>query len=251
MISNECFNNTSFNSVLSDHVYTTGDLINLNNTFQFNIQPIVKINTNIFSCELENINFESICLPLSNCDGGEPCSKIKKISNLVINGKEPLYSFVASENGIYSKLVELQIGKYEIIPNNNDVISSNYCNEIKLDGVSFKEFTMGSSISQDNISILCINIGDGCYGRIKNGETQVCHIHKVVIKIYSKRKVGHNKLKNKEFKRYFWKQLLQLLIHYVYFHLVIGQPQSLVSLMLLCNLMYPFSLQLFAQHPQP
>ncbi len=183
VISNESFNNTSFNSELSDHFYTTSDEINLNNTFQFNNQPIVKINTNIFSCELENINSESICLSLSNCDGGEPCSKVEEISNLIINGKEPIYSFVASENGIHSKLVELQIGEYEILPNNNDVISSSYCNEIKLDGVSFQEFTMGLSIAQDNTSILCINIGEGCYGMIKNGETKVCDINKVFIKI--------------------------------------------------------------------
>jgi hypothetical protein len=51
-----------------------------------------------------------------------------------------------------------------------------------LDGVSFDAFTMGLSISQDNASVLCINIGDGCYGMIKNGETKVCDINKVFIK---------------------------------------------------------------------
>jgi hypothetical protein len=38
---------------------------------------------------------------------------------------------------------------------------------------------MGLSISQDNISILWINIFDGGYGMIKNDETKVCDIHKV------------------------------------------------------------------------
>ncbi len=182
VIKNESFNNTSFNIELSDLFYTNSDEINLNNTFQFNSQPIVIINTNVFSCELEKINSESICLSLSNCDGDEPCSKIEEISNLIIMGKEPIYSFVASENGIHSKLVKLQPGEYEIITNNNDVISSNYCNEIKLDGVSFDAFTIGLSISQDNTSVLCINIGDDCYGMIKNGETKVCDINKVFIK---------------------------------------------------------------------
>ena len=182
VIRNESFHNTSLNIELSDLFYTNSDEINLKNTLQFNSKPIVRINTNVFSCELEKINSESICLSLSNCDGSEPCQKVEEISNLIIMGKEPIYSFVASEKGIHSKLVKLQPGEYEIIPNNNDVISSNYCNEIKLDGVSFDAFTMGLSISQDNASVLCINIGDGCYGMIKNGETKVCDINKVFIK---------------------------------------------------------------------
>ena len=41
---------------------------------------------------------------------------------------------------------------------------------------------MGLIISQDNISVLWINIGDGCYGMIKKGKTKVCDIHKVFIK---------------------------------------------------------------------
>lgn len=182
LIRNESFNNTSFNIELSDLFYTNSDKIKLNNTTQFNNQPIVIINTNVFSCTLEKINSESICLLLSDCNGGENCAKVEEISNLVIIGKEPIYSFVASENGIHSKLVKLQPGEYEIIPNNHDAISSNYCNEIELDGVRFQEFTMGTSISQDNTSVLCINIGDGCYGMIKNGETKVCDINEVSIK---------------------------------------------------------------------
>ena len=46
VIKNESFNNTSFNIELSDLFYTKSDEINLNNTFQFNSQPIVIINTN-------------------------------------------------------------------------------------------------------------------------------------------------------------------------------------------------------------
>ena len=182
VIRTESFHNTSFNIELSELFYTNSDEINLNNTLQLNSKPIVRINTNVFSCELEKINSESICLSLSSCDGSEPCPKFEEISNLIIMGKEPIYSFIASEKGIHSKLVKLQPGEYEIIPNNNDVISSNYCNEIKLDGASFDAFTMGLSISQDNASVLCINIGDGCYGMIKSGETKVCDINKVFIK---------------------------------------------------------------------
>ena len=76
VIRTESFHNTSFNIELSDLFYTNSDDINLNNTLQLNNKPIVRINTNVFSCELEKINSESICLSLSNCDGGEPCSKI-------------------------------------------------------------------------------------------------------------------------------------------------------------------------------
>jgi hypothetical protein len=182
LIKNESFNNTSFNIELSDLFYTNSDTINLNNNSYLNSQPIVIINTSTFNCSLEKINSESICLSLSDCDGEEHCAKFEEISNLIIIGKKPIYSFVASENGIHSKLVKLQPGEYEIVPNNNDVVSSNYCNEIELDGVGFQEFTMGTSISQDNTSVLCINIGDGCYGMIKNGETKVCDTNKVFIK---------------------------------------------------------------------
>lgn len=183
VIRNEFFNNTSFNIELSDLLYTNSEEINLNKKFHFTSQPIVIINSNVFSCEPEKINSESICLSLSNCDEKEHCAKVERIINLIIIGKEPIYSFVASESGIHSKMVKLQPGEYEIIPNNNDVISSNYCNKIELDGVSFQKFTMGITIPQDDTSVLCINIGDGCYGMIKNGETKICDINNVFIKI--------------------------------------------------------------------
>ena len=41
---------------------------------------------------------------------------------------------------------------------------------------------MGVSMSENNKSLLCINISDGCYGIIKNGETKICDINKVFIK---------------------------------------------------------------------
>jgi hypothetical protein len=142
------------------------------------------INTNIFSCDLEKIGSESICLSLSNCGKEDTCGmKVEEaISDLIIIGKEPIYSLVtSSQSGIYSKQVKLHPGEYEIFPNNDDVISSNYCNKIELDGLSFEEFTMGASIAQDNTSVMCVNISDGCYGTIKIGEIKVCEINKVFI----------------------------------------------------------------------
>ena len=181
------FKNTSFDIELSDLYYKNSDQINLdnNNNFEFTSQPIVLIYTNIFSCELEKIGSESICVSLSNCGNEDSCGmKVEEaISNLIIIGKEPIYSLVTSpQSGIYSKQVKLHPGEYEIFPNNNDVISSNYCNKIELDGLSFEEFTMGTSITQDNTSVICVNISDGCYGVIKNGETKICDINKVFIK---------------------------------------------------------------------
>lgn len=181
----QSFKNTSFDIELSDLYYKNSDQINLdNNNFEFTSQPIVMININIFSCELEKIDSESICVSLSNCVDEDSCGmKVEEaISNLIIIGKEPIYSLVtSSQSGIYSKQVKLHPGEYEIFPNNNDVISSNYCNEIELDGLSFEEFTMGASIAQDNTSVMCVNISDGCYGTIKNGEIKVCEINKVFI----------------------------------------------------------------------
>lgn len=181
----QSFKNASFDIELSDLYYKNSDQINLdNNNFEFTSQPIVMINVNIFSCELEKIDSESICVILSNCGDEDSCGiKVEEaISNLIIIGKEPIYSLVtSSQSGIYSKQVKLDPGEYEIFPNNNDVISSNYCNEIELDGLSFEEFTMGASITQDNTSVMCVNISDDCYGTIKIGEIKVCEINKVFI----------------------------------------------------------------------
>jgi hypothetical protein len=179
----QSFNNSSFDIELSNLYYKNSGKINLNNNFQLTSQPTVMINTNVFSCELEKIGSESICLSLSNCDDEDICgTEVDSLSNLIIIGKEPIYSLVTSpQSGIYSKQVKVQPGEYEIIPTNNDVISSDYCNEIELDGLGFKEFTMGTSIPQDKTSVLCINISDGCYGTIKIGETKVCEINKVFI----------------------------------------------------------------------
>ena len=181
-IRNPLSDNTSFNVELSNLFFTNSDERTLNNTFQFSSQSIVILNTNIFSCELEKIDSESICLSLSACEGDKHCKQIEDITNLTIMGKEPIYSFIASENNIHTKYVKLKPGEYEIIPTKNDVISSNHCNKIELDGVNFQEFTMGISFPQDDKSILCLNISEGCYGVIKNGETKICDINKVFIK---------------------------------------------------------------------
>ena len=144
-------------------------------------QPVVKVNTNIFTCILENVNSEKICSTLYDCDE-ESCKKIDRKSNLIVYGKEPIYSIVTSNSGISLKEVKFQPGEYEILLKNNDFISSTYCNEIVIDGLSFHEFTVGTDFSKDNRSILCMNISDSCYGIIKSGETRICEINKVFIK---------------------------------------------------------------------
>ena len=185
VIKKSFFNNTLYNIELSNLFFENRDTSkqnnNKNHSLDFN-KPSVIINTNIFSCELEKIDSANICLSLSDCNGDENCNQIEESSNLTIMGKEPIYSFVASENNIHTKYVKLKPGEYEIIPNKNDVLSSNYCNKIELDGLNFNEFTMGVSMSENNKSLLCINISDGCYGMIKNGETKICDINKVFIK---------------------------------------------------------------------
>jgi len=176
------FNNTSYNIELSDLYYKNNYENKSLESFHSNNQPKVIINTNVFSCELEDMNSERICISLLACNDLQYCPMVETKSNLTIIGRDPIYSFITSDNGIQTKQVKLQPGEYEIIPNDNDVISSDYCNEIVLDGVKFHEFMMGS-LTQNKTSILCVNIGDGCYGVIKNGETKVCDINKVLVKI--------------------------------------------------------------------
>jgi hypothetical protein len=153
---------------------------NTKNKLEFQ-QSVIKVNTNIFTCILENVNSEKICSTLYDCDD-ESCKKIDRQSNLIVYGKEPIYSIVTPNSGTSLKEVKLQPGEYEILLKNNDFISSAYCNEIVIDGVSFHEFTAGIDFSQDNSSILCMNISDSCSGIIKSGETKICEINKVFIK---------------------------------------------------------------------
>ena len=169
--------NTSFNKDLSG-LYNEESIVNNKTQLQ---QPVVMVNTNIFSCIIENVNSEKLCRTLYDCNE-ETCQKIDLMSNLVVYGKEPIYSIITSNNGINSKEIKLQPGEYEILLKNNDFISSSFCHEIVIDGLSFYEFTVGIHLSPDSRSILCMNISDGCYGIIKSGETRICEINKVLIK---------------------------------------------------------------------
>jgi hypothetical protein len=153
---------------------------NTTNKFQFK-QSVIKVNTNIFTCILENVNSEKICSTLYDCED-ELCKKIDRQSNLIVYGKDPIYSIVTPNSGTSLKEVKLLPGEYEILLKNNDFISSTYCNEIVIDGVSFHQFTSGIDFSHDNSSILCMNISDSCSGIIKSGETKICEINKVFIK---------------------------------------------------------------------
>jgi hypothetical protein len=169
--------NTSYNKELSD-LYNEERTDNNKTHLQ---QPVVMVNTNIFSCIIENVNSEKLCRTLYDCNE-EPCKKIDLRSNLVVYGKEPIYSIITSNTGINSKEIKLQPGEYEILLKNNDFISSSFCHEIVIDGISFHEFTVGIHLSSDYRSILCVNISDDCYGIINAGETRICEINKVLIK---------------------------------------------------------------------
>jgi hypothetical protein len=169
--------NTSFNKELTG-LYNEERIVNNKTQLQ---QPVVMVNTNIFSCIIENVNSEKLCRTLYDCQE-ETCKKIDLRSNLVVYGKEPIYSIITSNSGINSKEIKLQPGEYEILLKNNDFISSSFCHELVIDGLSFHEFTVGIHLSQDSRSILCMNVSDGCYGIIKSGETRICEINKVLIK---------------------------------------------------------------------
>ena len=169
--------NTSYNKELSG-LYNEERIDNNKIHLQ---QPVVMVNTNIFSCIIENVNSEKLCRTLYDCNE-EPCKKIDLRSNLVVYGKEPIYSIITSNTGINSKEIKLQPGEYEILIKNNDFISSSFCHEIVIDGISFHEFTVGIHLSSDYRSILCVNISDDCYGIINAGETRICEINKVLIK---------------------------------------------------------------------
>ncbi|HEY6658168.1 MAG TPA: hypothetical protein VIZ62_06555 [Nitrososphaeraceae archaeon] len=169
--------NTSFNQEQSK-LYLEKKIDNHNSGLD---KPVVMVKINIFSCIIQNINSEKLCNILYDCNI-ELCKNIEARSNLMVYGKEPIYSIITSNTGITSNQIKLQPGEYEILLKNNDFRSSNYCNEILLDGLSFHEFTLGSKLPQDKASILCIHISDGCYGTIISGETKICQIHKVLLK---------------------------------------------------------------------
>jgi len=144
-------------------------------------KPVVIVKTNIFSCIIENVNSEKLCNLLYDCNI-ELCENIQARSNLIVYGKEPIYSIITSNSNISSNQIKLQPGEYEILLKNNDFRSLNYCNEIILDGLSFNEFNVGFNLPDDKASILCINISDGCYGTIKQGQTKICQLQKVLFK---------------------------------------------------------------------
>ena len=168
--------NTSFNQEQSN-LYLEKNIDNHKTPLD---KPVVMVKTNIFSCIIQNVNSEKLCNILYDCNI-ELCKIIEARSNLIVYGKEPIYSIITSNTGISSNQIKLQPGEYEILLKNNDFRSSNYCNEIVLDGLSFHEFTFGINLPHDKASILCINISDGCYGTIKPGETKICQIHKVLL----------------------------------------------------------------------
>ena len=168
--------NTSFNQEQSN-LYLEKNIDNHKTQLD---KPVVMVKTNIFSCIIQNVNSEKLCNILYDCNI-ELCKIIEARSNLIVYGKEPIYSIITSNTGISSNQIKFQPGEYEILLKNNDFRSSNYCNEIVLDGLSFHEFTFGINLPPDKASILCINISDGCYGTIKPGETKICQIYKVLL----------------------------------------------------------------------
>lgn len=168
--------NTSFNQEQSN-LYLEKNIDNHKTPLD---KPVVMVKTNIFSCIIQNVNSEKLCNILYDCNI-ELCKIIEAKSNLIVYGKEPIYSIITSNTGISSNQIKFQPGEYEILLKNNDFRSSNYCNEIVLDGLSFHEFTFGINLPPDKASILCINISDGCYGTIKPGETKICQIYKVLL----------------------------------------------------------------------
>jgi hypothetical protein len=169
--------NTSFNQVQSK-MYLEKKIDNPKTGLD---KPVVMVKTHIFSCIIQNINSEKLCNILYDCKI-ELCKNIEARSNLIVYGKEPIYSITTSNTGISSNQIKLQPGEYEILLKNNDSRSSTYCNEILLDGLSFHEFTLGINLPQEKASMLCIHISDGCYGTINSGETKICQIHKVLLK---------------------------------------------------------------------
>ena len=174
---NNPMTNTSFNQKESN-LYLEKKIENHKSKLE---KPVVIVKTKIFSCIIENVNSEKLCNTLHVCNI-ELCENIETRSNLIVYGKEPIYSIITSNTGINSNQIKLQPGEYEILLKNNDFNSLNYCNEIVLDGLSFHEFTVGVNLPNDKNSILCINISDGCYGIIKPGETKICQINKVLLK---------------------------------------------------------------------
>lgn len=147
----------------------------------------VFINIKSYICKFDQESLELSCSNNYLCKENS-CSSYDSITNMFIQGNRPSFSTIFKINTDpelpFSKL-ELNSGEFDIMPYYNYKITD-ICKKIKPDIFSFDTFSVGNIVSHDPKSILCINIGNECYGIIAKGDTKVCDITKVTIKDYNR-----------------------------------------------------------------
>lgn len=147
----------------------------------------VFINIESYICKFDQDSAEWSCSNHYLCKENS-CSSYDSITDIFIHGNQPSFPKIFKINTDpelpFSKL-EFKSGEFDIMPYYNYKITD-ICKKIKPDIFSFDTFSVGNIVSHDPNSILCINIGNECYGIIASGDTKVCEITKVTIKDYNR-----------------------------------------------------------------
>lgn len=147
----------------------------------------VIIHNKSYLCKLDEKSFELRCTNYYLCKE-HYCSTNTSLSDMYVQGNRPSFSTTFQLNSDpemqFSK-IKFNSGEFDIIPYNNYILTD-MCKKINADIFPFDSFSVGNFVSHNRKSIICVNMGDECYGIIAEGETKFCEITNVIINDYNK-----------------------------------------------------------------
>lgn len=147
----------------------------------------VIINSKSYLCKLDQKSFELRCTNYYLCKENY-CNTNTSFSDMYVQGNRPSFSTTLqlnSDHGLHFSKIKFYSGEFEIIPHNNYRLTD-MCKKINADTFPFDSFSVGNFVSHSPKSIICVNMGDECYGIIAEGETKFCEITNVIINDYNK-----------------------------------------------------------------
>jgi hypothetical protein len=166
-------------------LYENSDDSNIKIEFEDNPGTVI-INSKLYLCKLDQKSVELTCTTHYLCKK-HPCGIINSISNLYVYGNNPSFSSafdINSDTVLQFSKIRFNTGEFDITYP-YDYQPTNICKNIKSNIFSFDVFSVGNFIKHIPNSILCVNIGNECYGNIMEGETKFCDITNVIIKDYN------------------------------------------------------------------
>lgn len=200
---NHLFGNNVDVSIIEKKIdFTKIDLelstVKVNNLYEYNDENNQKkesdesrgtviINSKSYLCKLDQKSFELGCTNHYLCEENY-CSTNTSLSDMYVQGNRPSFSTTLqlnSDHGFQFSKIKFNSGEFDIVPHYNYILTD-ICKKIKADIFSFDSFSVGNFLSHNPKSILCINMGDDCYGIIAEGETKFCEITNVIINDYNK-----------------------------------------------------------------